>query len=116
MLVLFSRSRVVLTRFDYLSAAIFTYLTTTLSSSNTDVSATICCFHKLLYFPTDYLTRAFRADAIAKAVQVDMEVCEGGRDVVGNRTRDLTITRVFLGRTFASLGSVDLAVRVVLPV
>ena len=39
MLVLFSRSRVVLTRFDYLSAAIFTYLTTTLSSSNTDVSS-----------------------------------------------------------------------------
>ncbi|KAL1728911.1 hypothetical protein EV714DRAFT_170414, partial [Schizophyllum commune] len=88
------------------SAAIFAYLSATLSSSDADHAATIRCFHKLLYFPTDYLTRAFRADAISKAVQVDMTACEGGKDgVEGNKTRDLTITRVFLGRTFASLGS-----------
>ncbi|KAL1707662.1 hypothetical protein EV121DRAFT_198658 [Schizophyllum commune] len=95
-----------------LRPAIFAYLTTTLSSSDSDSASTVRCFFKLLYFPTDYLTRAFRADAIAKAVQVDVSVCEGGKD--GNesaRVRDLTITRVFLGRTFASLGSVDLPVR-----
>ncbi|KAL1682051.1 hypothetical protein EV122DRAFT_181930, partial [Schizophyllum commune] len=88
------------------AAAIFAYLSTTLSSSSSHHASIVRCLHKLLYFPTDYLTRAFRADAIVKAVQVDVAVCEGGgKDGEGNRTGDLTITRVFLGRTFASLGS-----------
>ncbi|KAL1691939.1 hypothetical protein GGG16DRAFT_52547 [Schizophyllum commune] len=96
-----------------LRPAIFAYLTTTLSSSDSDSASTVRCFFKLLYFPTDYLTRAFRAEAIAKAVDVDVAICEGGKDGNENaRVRDLTITRVFLGRTFASLGSVDLPVRV----
>lgn len=67
-------------------------------------------FHLLLYCPTEYLSKSWRADILRRAVTLDMTLT-AVEPVENGSPRASRVVRTFLQRTFCALGAAEHQVR-----
>lgn len=79
-----------------------------------DLVVSIDHFRMLLHFPTDYLTKASRAEFVRRALGLDVAITHWSRSAASNQTQHVaewwTTLRTLVGRVMGDTASYDFVV------